>query len=702
VTAAAAITILALPARAAAAQEHPLPVPPPQATPPTEPAAADAELVRLLTTIFNPWSTPDQRRSAVAQSALADPRAIAPLTFLLGDFDSQVRAAAAAALGRFSDRVPVETALIFHLQRRFEDPTVRIAAALSLGQRGGNAAGEALYQLYTDDGEALPLRQAARMALAARFPALLQLRGAAEVVDRQGRLLLALGSAALGSYALGAVGGLGQNEAGVTIGILGGALVGAGAAYFLTRTGEITNAQAGWTVSGGLWGAGLGMLAAGAVEADPSTRLILSLGLIGEAIGFGATLGTRKKIPFQGGDVATIDLGGLLAMDLALGGLMLSEGGDSQAGMGILLGSAAVGLAGAAAITRKLRFSGGDIPLTLDGAVEGATIGALLPLAVNSADDVLAGGVLGLGFGLGIGAGLAQVTDYSPGAVGAIFVVGAYGKLLGLSLPLLADASDEAIATGAITGSLAALTAAHLLVPRLTYKDGAAGLVIFGTALGLWHGIALGESASSLTDQQQTGAWLLGAGLGGIAAMSLSQRIELRATENLALAGGVFWGTWFSAWGGALADLDNPTMLRLTLGAGDVGLAIAALAVSPVLGVDARRIGIANLAGLAGAGIASLGAALATPDSDAVIAANLVGSAVGLVGGAILAVSLDLSPVSTRAPPPPPDSASGWRRMLARIPTPQLAPLVLPPDQRRTGASAPAFGVGLTFVEQAR
>jgi len=206
----------------------------------------------------------------------------------------------------------------------------------------------------------------------------------------------------------------------------------------------------------------------------------------------------------------------------------------------------------------------------------------------------------------------------------------------------------------------------------------ARALVGLGTALGFWHGLAFGVSTPSLDADQAAGLTLLGVSVGGLGSLALSQTLHLSNTEVLALGGGAFWGTWFTTWAGVLAK-DPDTDLRWAVLAGDAGLAGGALLVGKV---DARRIGVANLGGLAGAGLASLGAALATRDNYKVVAANVIGSALGLAGGAVLAATIDFAPAG-RSP-----------RSTLRWPLPTIAPLVVP----TTGA--PALGLAVTFAER--
>lgn len=648
-----------------------------------DPGAGEGLLTALLA-LFDPWAAPGRRAAAIDDPALRDPRAIPALVFVLDDPDADVRARAATVLGRFRGDPRVEAALIERLRQRTERIEVRTAAAASLARQGGPAAGRALHDLYVDEGAPLALRESARAALEAGFPDLLADRGTVEVVDRSGRALLTVGAAVLGSYALAAVGALGQNDTGVTIGIFGGLVTGAGTGYFLTRQGEITRGQAGWMLTGGGWGAGLGMLAAAAAVDDPSDRLVLSLGLLGEAVGLGATIWTRRSIGFGPGDVALVNAGGLLGLDLALGVSYLADDPDDRAVAAQIAGGAAAGLFGAGLLTRHTRFSLGDRALVAAGGYEGLWFGSLIPPAVNSGDDrrQAAGALLGIGLGFAAAGTLSQFVDVDSDTVALGWLIGSYGKLIGVSIPLLGEREDDKLARGTIAGSALSLGAAFALAPRLEFEQGDAALVGLGTGLGLWHGLAFGVATDRFSEEQALGLTLLGAAGGGLATMGASQWLELSNTEVLAIGGGGFWGTWFTVWTGALVSDDPDYDLRPAVIAGDIGLGAGALLIQKV---DARRVGIANLGGLSGAALASLGTALVTTDDDKVIAANLIGSGVGLGAGALLAATIDLAPASPTA------AGAG---SVAGMPSPTLgfaplAPLFASPsaDDRMVGLS---------------
>jgi hypothetical protein len=368
-------------------------------------------------------------------------------------------------------------------------------------------------------------------------------------------------------------------------------------------------------------------------------------------------------------------------MDLAYGLRLLGDGGDDRTSYRFLVGGGLAGLAVGGGLGRSLEFSAGDRLLAIDGAYEGLFTGLVLPYAIGTETSRgrSAAGFLGVGLGFAAGAALAQLTELDPNDIALAWLIGSYGKLAGFGIPLLAGSGGAAQARGTLLGSAAALSAAYVAVPRIALRDGDLALVALGTGLGFWHGLAFGDSTSSLDGDQAAGLTLLGVSVGGLGSLALSQALRLSNTEVLALGGGAFWGTWFTTWAGVLAD-DPDTDLRWAALAGDAGLAAGALLVSKV---DARRIGVANLGGLAGAGLASLGVALATRDNDKVIVANLIGSAAGLAGGAVLAAAIDFAPAGPSS------------RSTLRWPLPTIAPLVMPTT------STPALGLSVSFTERA-
>lgn len=653
----------------------------------------DRALAEALAMAFDPWLSSGQRTKAIASAAMSDLRATGALVYLLRDADSEIRAAAAAALKPFASVFRVTHALSDILNSRYQPDAVRIQAALSLAA-GASGAGVVLGDVYRDDEQPLAVREAARVSLEASFPEQLARKRDTELVDRKGRTTLILGSAVLGSFALSAIGSLGENQAGIGIGAVGGLFLGGATAYLLTRRGEITQAQSTWMVSAGLWGAFLSTVGVSVAVDEPSPRLALGVGLVGESLAFGAAYLTRKTMGYSSGDVAIMNFGGLLGMELAGASLLLAPDRDNpRLGVGIVLGAGALGLGAGAAIAPHLSFSLGDTIMTAETTLEGVFLGNWIGRALSlSSRHETAATLFGLGLGFVGGSAMSQYLELSISDVSYVLVAGLYGKMLGASIPMLADSSDEMFAVGIGTGSVLALGAAYATTDRVEFSNSAPLFVGLSTAFGWWHGFALGESTDGLSSQQSNGALFLGAALGGLAAAPIDLFVHPTNAEVFALTGGVFWGTWFSAWGAALGDASRSTRLRVSLLAGDVGLVASAIAVSPIGGVDPRAMGVANLAGLAGSGIASLAAALVTTNDDTVIVANLVGSGLGFIAGAIVAASMDFEPIVS-------DSADGKpasRGKRSTETTSVIYPLLIPADNSNP---ATAMGIGLALFD---
>jgi hypothetical protein len=556
---------------------------------------------------------------------------------------------------------------------------------------------QALREIYIKHEEPEAVRNAARTVLAERWPEQLAALPPA-ALDRSGREGLIGGASGLGSYTLGAVGALGKNDAGTVIGILGGAVTGGVTAAYLTRSGEITKAQAGWMSSAGMWGALNGMGTAASIQRDPDHRFVLSLGLIGEGAAFGAAFATRRGLPYSASDVGEINASGVLAVDLALGSLLLAPNqNDERVAFGVTTAAAVIGLAGGLAVARDMHYSEKDGTLIALAAYEGTILGALAPTAWFDPDDKAratgAGVLLGGGLAIGGAAVAAQYLEVPQRHVGMMWLFGSYGKLLGYSIPLLTK--DEATPNdqrGVFLGSIAGLATGAAVASSLDDMEaGDAGLVALGTGLGAWHGIGLGIAADE--PDRRLGGWLtLGSSVGGLGAIGLSRAVKLDTKDVQALAGGFFWGTWFSAWTAALRDIDTEPALRLTIAAGDAGLAVGGLLVSPLVDIDPRRVGLAYLGGVSGSALASLAVALGTRDNDKLIVANLIGSAAGLGIGAAIASQWKFSPRTPRRSKAPPPATGGLS-----LSAPLLSPIVMaaPPGSN----AMPGVGIAATFLE---
>jgi hypothetical protein len=620
--------------------------------------------------LFDTTNTPNRLAAIENLSQSGDSRAIVPLIYALRDPSIEVRESVAKGLGSFID-VRVEASLAAVLKASGENEKVRMAAAVSLGKQKTPSAGDSLLAVFLEEDSPKNIREASRLALLENFPDKISSDDVA--LDRRGRWLLIPVSGAFGGYALATAGILGQNDVGATIGGFGGTLLGASAAYFLTQKENMPLSQATYLTTGGAWGIGLGIGLGVAIDekrqGPNSSELIAGLGLVGEISALTLTAVTRNKPSI----VARTEIDHLEANVTGLLGLLAARGVniarddffvtgiDPEFGFEtqlpdfadeiVLSSVVSVGsLIGGEAIAPRLHFSRSDLGLMTLCGYEGGFYGGLSPFAFENGafnEETVARSLLDLGIAGGIaGCGLlSQRIELPKKDLEEMFIADSFGKILGVGIPLLAASSDDrAYFGGTLIGGAVALTASTVFRDSIQLTSGDSVLTGFGSALGAWQGFALASALSKDGDLNEAsivgGGTLVGFSLGGLGSMALSQKLDLSPWEALWLSSGAFWGAWFSSFYTLLDDDVDPDLdddFLFILGATDVGLGATIAMLSPKLHVNPTRIGIATLGGATGATVASLGMALFSLDGDKIIKANLVGSALGLIGGSLIA-----------------------------------------------------------------
>jgi hypothetical protein len=165
-------------------------------------------------------------------------------------------------------------------------------------------------------------------------------------------------------------------------------------------------------------------------------------------------------------------------------------------------------------------------------------------------------------------------------------------------------------------------------------------LTTLTVGFGAWQGVG----TSLLLDasgRQVAGAVMATAGLGGLAGATISQYLELTHGEVWTLFSGSVWGATLGVIAANIGRTESGGGLTagqhvgITTLASDVGLGLSALALSPVLGWSARRVGFVNLFGLGGI---ALGSAIGGPiqsEMGTQIGA-ISGTVAGLTAGVIL------------------------------------------------------------------
>ncbi len=648
----------------------------------------------------------DRAEAALAMGRLQDPRAIVPLIYAVRDPEERVQLAVIQALGQFT-HLGVERTLADVLADAGRMVTVQAAAAYALGSQRTASARTALYAVFQQSRQPQPVRRACGEALETFFPGYLASLGeSAHAVDRRGRALLVPASCGFGAYALGTIGQYGKSQVAVPIGMLSGLVLGGAGSFLLTQDAEMTMARAGGIVTGGAWGLWTGLTAGRmATHARPDEELVNTLGLAGEALGLVATSLAARHNRYTFNDIVTINLGALAGHNALWGGLLLaSNATDTPQALGALMGASLVSLAGTAAATPRLHFTGGDVALITHGALQGAWIGTWVPALGRSrpsGDQVWGGMLLGSSLGTLGSAVVSQYVDLETKHTAFMATTGGYGYLLGAGLPKLLGVDEPRWTVGTMLGvGIAGTVVGAWARDIVVFDRGDAALTALGTAWGGWQGLSIGAYLDAnpnfdFDETQRSGAMMTGAAVGGIATLGVAQVTDVTAWETLMLASGGMWGSWLSLWGNALADSEPRVTWLSNIVASNLGLAATAVLMSPVMKVHPTRVGIVDLAGMSGAALASLGAALVTDDSDTIITANLVGSGAGLLAGVIVASKVDVKAAHARR----------WRRWrpartLARWePSISLLPL-FPPMGEATGR--PGWYVSLSAREPVR
>jgi len=453
---------------------------------------------------------------------------------------------------------------------------------------------------------------------------------------------------------------------------------------------QLTDGRGSYLATGTGWSMGLGALGQLGSTAHPTVErtelMMLGAGLAG--LGLAQLTWTPE---LKSGDVATINGFALGGATLGGGLILTGSEGTEQDAARVLLATTAVGLVSGRLLTQRLHFSTGDGSLLGLGLAQGTLTGAMLPGFFEEPDGKSlkgAGMLLGASLGTLATVGLTQVTEYTPAEVGRMAVIDVFGSLAGVGTALMlrsGETSERDVQRGLLVGSLASLAAGSQLTSRMELSRGDATLVSLGSSWGAWQGLglAIGLEASG---QVKGGATLLGLGLGGLGGMGLSQAVDLTPGWVAAAGSGSLWGGWLMssaqlAWG----ELESRDML-LVVAAGDVGLALTTLALSPLVGATPRQLGIMSLGGLGGGVLFTLGGGLVTRESRPLLQASFIGTSAGLLVGGIIASRFGPEPetaVSARTLGGGTAGPSVWFRGLSSAP-------LFGPDGRSRGVAVVA------------
>jgi hypothetical protein len=385
----------------------------------------------------------------------------------------------------------------------------------------------------------------------------------------------------------------------------------------------------------GLIAVGLGAYAAMPRGSDP--RALEGLTLLGSTLGL--TLAEIAWSPrLSGRDLPLVNLAAATGLALAAGISNLPEPKDDRRpAYGLMAASSAVGLVAGSLLAPRLQFSGGDGMLTGLGAIHGLFAGSLVPGLFSSQPlerHRTAGVLIGASVGTLVAAGVSQLSELPGRDVTTIGFADAFGSLAGLGVGFLAteNSASSAPNVGYLVGGTLSTAVSAAIVDKLQFRGGDVLLVSLAPIWGGWQGIALSLGLKA-QGHRVGGALLAGTGGFGLASMALSQFIDASPGTVLAAFSGGVWGTWLATNALLLRGFEQDDVL-IVLAAGNLGLLSATTLLA--VGVPPKSLGIATLGGMAGALTGTLSASLVTADRNAVLTTCLVGTVVGLAGGALL------------------------------------------------------------------
>ncbi|MSQ85017.1 MAG: hypothetical protein EXR77_19440 [Myxococcales bacterium] len=616
----------------------------------TPTAATDAALIAPLLGML---AAPADQRAALAKQLATgnDPRAIAALRYVaLHDRHTAATDAAVHLLGRFADAKAV--AALVDIATGVEGIRPHRGALDALSQHPLPSAVDSLYRIATDAAADADIRRSAVDILNRDHPALLNERGVPKLGGSA--VLSSLGSAFFGGFALSSVGDFADTRSG-PYGWLAGAVVGAGTGYMFGR--QISTARQHYYLSALSWGSWIGWMSVDALAQRPIdpqsgqplddraaglSRARAGFSLLGEVAGFALAFAAADALNLQTTDVATANAIAIAATVGTFGGLQLVEPADDvRPGYTALLAASVLGIGAGVTLAPSLKFDSGDIVLCSALTMEGGYFGGFLTDILLDNRPEFGGVALGSGVGALAGIGISQYSTLRPGNVAEMVLLSSYGKALGAGLSFLAGVEDDVAKGVHLAVGASGLLAGALLADVTEYEGGDRAMVPIATALGLWHGGLIGvviddQGIVSRGSDALAGLTLVGGAVFGIGSMALAQNTNWSNWQATMGSTGAVWGAWFAGWTLALQDNVTGTEVAVSfLLATDAGIATTAVLMSSWVDIDPRVMAGANFGGLAGASLGALFLAMAGADGDTIIKANLVGSALGLVGGGL-------------------------------------------------------------------
>ncbi len=468
-----------------------------------------------------------------------------------------------------------------------------------------------------------------------------------QAVELEGRDVLELG--VWSSAGLGLGGGLalvtqrGQRASAALVEGVGAASLAAGALLAPRYRYSWRDALMMTSVTAG--GLGHGAVLADLWSATPTTEQRAGGVLLGATGGLLFSMSLAQLIDADPGDVAFSSLS-MLAGDAMGAGLGLLAGASQQNTLRAMLGAGLGSWIAGGVYARYTRFSKTDRSLLGFISGMGMTLGAFTPIHLAGGEgfdgvrrsQVFGGMLFGLGASYAAGAIATQYVDLKPGVVPEAMLFAADSSLLGAGLGLMIS-RDDRVAVGLLQsmGIVGALGGAFV-ADSTDYSGTDRLLATVTTAYGAWQGLGVAFLAGA-SDRQVGGAAMAVASLGGMLGAFLGQYLELSVGEVFTAFSGAVWGSYIGVFSAKIAKDEGASfggrkMVGIAMLAGDVGLSLSVLALSPILKMTGPRIGWINLFGLGGMALAT--GVSAAFSGEAAQVGTVAGSVAGLVTGVIV------------------------------------------------------------------
>ncbi len=268
------------------------------------------------------------------------------------------------------------------------------------------------------------------------------------------------------------------------------------------------------------------------------------------------------------------------------------------------------------------------------------------------------------------------------GRTGLIVWSTIYGAWLGIAVPAAFGAEEsEPFGVGLLLGGPLGFFGSKAYARSTSMSSGQAGLIIFGSWWGTWQGVGwravldIGEQGFGTSDEAPFTAAVIG-GLAGLGAgAAIARAADVSSVTASMVTHSALWGAWYGIAAAVLTEAEEDGALAWVLLAGDVGLAVGALAAPHVRWSPGqiRVISVAGLAGLvAGLGIDLIGG---IDDRGAIVPPTL-GATIGLLAAA--ATTRPLVPTRRESGNQPTSGAlidvSGGVRWNMPLPMPTVLP----------------------------